>query len=93
MRAPVALAIAALGSVVAFRLLPRKSRVRLMAAMKRRMAERMERMMARLPDNAPPKLVVSILPRLHAQNEQIISLLREQNELLHAHRRIGAPGA
>jgi hypothetical protein len=36
---------------------------------------------------------VSILPRLQAQNEQIISLLREQNELLREHQRIGPPGA
>jgi hypothetical protein len=55
--------------------------------MKRRMAEHMERMMARLPENAPPRLVVSILPRLQAQNEQIIALLREQNELLREQQR------
>jgi hypothetical protein len=42
----------------------------------------MERMMANLPDNAPPKLVSSILPKLQAQNEQIIAMLREQNGLL-----------
>jgi hypothetical protein len=55
--------------------------------MKRRMAEHMERMMARLPENAPPRLVMSILPRLQAQNEQIIALLREQNELLREQQR------
>jgi hypothetical protein len=53
------------------------------------MAEHMERMMARLPENAPPRLVVSILPRLQAQNEQIIALLREQNELLRERQRNG----
>jgi hypothetical protein len=42
----------------------------------------MEQMMASLPANAPPKLVMSILPKLQAQNEQIIALLLEQNELL-----------
>jgi hypothetical protein len=42
----------------------------------------MEQMMARLPDDAPPKLVMSILPRLRAQNDQIIALLQEQNGLL-----------
>jgi hypothetical protein len=57
--------------------------------MKRRMAEHMERMMARLPENAPPRLVMSILPRLQAQNEQIIALLREQNELLRERQRNG----
>jgi hypothetical protein len=75
--------------LVAFKSLPRKSRQRLTAAMKRWMAEHMERMMARLPENAPPRLVVSILPRLQAQNEQIIALLREQNELLRERQRNG----
>ena len=46
------------------------------------MAKRMREMMMNLPDNAPPKLVISILPKLHAQNDQIIAMLREQNELL-----------
>ena len=89
MRPLVALGVAALGGVVAFRCLPRKSRRRLTAAMKHRMAKHMERMMARLPENAPPKLVVSILPRLKAQNDQIIALLREQNELLRERQRNG----
>jgi hypothetical protein len=31
---------------------------------------------------APPKLVMSILPKLRAQNDEIIALLREQNEFL-----------
>jgi hypothetical protein len=46
------------------------------------MTKHMEQMMARLPDDAPPKLVMSILPRLRAQNDQIIALLQEQNGLL-----------
>jgi hypothetical protein len=50
--------------------------------MAKRMVEHMGRMMASLPENAPPKLVMSILPKLQAQNEQIIAMLREQNELL-----------
>jgi hypothetical protein len=45
-----------------------------------------QRMMARmiegLPPDSPPKLVMSILPRLREQNDEIIALLREQNELL-----------
>jgi hypothetical protein len=42
----------------------------------------MDRMMAGLPEGAPPKLVMTILPRLQEQNDQIIAMLREQNELL-----------
>jgi hypothetical protein len=47
----------------------------------------MERMMERMPPNSPPRLVMSTLPRLQQQNDEIITLLREQNELL---RRRGA---
>jgi hypothetical protein len=46
------------------------------------MMKRMENVIAGLPENAPPKLVTSILPKLRAQNDQIITLLQEQNELL-----------
>jgi hypothetical protein len=42
----------------------------------------MERMMERMPPDSPPKLVMSILPRLREQNDEIVTLLREQNELL-----------
>lgn len=68
--------------VVAFAYLSRESRGRLGAAIGRRMIRRMERMMASLPEGAPPKLIMSVLPRLQAQNEQIIAMLKEQNELL-----------
>jgi hypothetical protein len=40
------------------------------------------RMIEGLPTDSPPKLVMSILPRLREQNDDIIALLREQNELL-----------
>jgi hypothetical protein len=42
----------------------------------------MREIITNLSDTAPPKLVMSILPKLHAQNDQIIAMLREQNELL-----------
>jgi hypothetical protein len=38
--------------------------------------------MDRMPPDSPPKLVMSILPRLREQNDEIVALLREQNELL-----------
>jgi hypothetical protein len=31
---------------------------------------------------------MSVLPRLQAQNDQIVALLREQNELLRRHLRV-----
>lgn len=39
-------------------------------------------MMANLLEDAPPKLTMPVLPRLQVQNEEIITLLREQNVLL-----------
>jgi hypothetical protein len=48
------------------------------------MIENMEHMMASLPEGSPPKLVMSILPRLQAQNDEILAMLRGQNELLRA---------
>lgn len=51
-------------------------------AMRTRMMERMCRMMEEMPDDSPPRLVMSTLPRLQEQSDQILALLREQNELL-----------
>jgi hypothetical protein len=47
--------------------------------------KRMEQMMASLPEGAPTKLVMSMLPRLQTQNDQIVAMLREQNDLLRQH--------
>jgi hypothetical protein len=47
----------------------------------------MEHMMASLPEGSPPKLIMSVLPRLRDQNDQMIAMLREQNELLREHLR------
>jgi hypothetical protein len=82
MKGLFALGAVALGAAVAYRYVPRQSRGRLGDAVGRRVMQRMERMMASLPEGAPPKLVMTVLPRLQEQNEQIIAMLREQNELL-----------
>jgi len=60
-------------------LAPRRPQRAGFAAMRRKM---MERMMDAMPENSPPKLVTTILPRLQKQNEQTLVLLNEQNELL-----------
>ncbi len=78
----------ALGGVIAFRYLPQESRGRFGEAVGRRLAKRMEHMMASLPEGAPPKLVMSVLPRLQAQNDEIIAMLRDQNELLRKQPRV-----
>ena len=82
MKPLVALGMVALGGVIVARYLSRESHGRLGDVVGRRIMKRMERMMASLPEGAPPKLVMSVLPRLQAQNDEIIAMLREQNELL-----------
>ena len=70
------------GVIAAGRLLQSERRSpdgRPVATMRQRM---MARMIEGLPPDSLPKLVMSILPRLREQNEEIIALLREQNELL-----------
>ena len=77
-------AIAVGGVVVARRLRPAEGSSPDRTTFKQRM---IARMMEGLPPDSPPKLVMSILPRLREQNEEIIALLREQNELLRPRRR------
>ncbi len=78
----IAIGVITLGGVMVFRSLSRELRPRPAAAVRRWISKQMEQMMLSLPANAPPKLVMSILPKLQEQNEQIIAMLREQNELL-----------
>lgn len=65
-------------------LVSKSRRQRLGAFVSGRMVRHMESMMASLPDTSPPKLVMTVLPRLREQNEEIIGLLQEQNALLRA---------
>jgi len=48
----------------------------------------MDRMMKALPEGSPPKVISSVLSRLQEQNEEILALIREQNELLRSTTRI-----
>jgi hypothetical protein len=79
----LALGVVAVGALIAARLaLPSEERSldrRPGPTLRQRL---MARMMEGLPPDSPPKLVMSILPRLREQNDEIIALLREQNELL-----------
>ena len=74
--------LATVAGAIAFQCLPPQLRGRLTARVRHGMTERMKKMMASLPEDAPPKLIMSVLPKLQAQNEQIIAMLREQKELL-----------
>ncbi len=82
MKKLIGLGLVALGAALAVKYVPQPSRSDIRGAVGRRILKRMEHVMASLPDDAPPKLVMSVLPRLQAQNEEIIALLRAQNELL-----------
>lgn len=93
MKRLIALGVAAVGGVIAYRYLPRNWRGRLTAAARHRMSGHMEKMMSGLSEGSPPKLVMSVLPKLQAQNERIISILQEQNELLREQRHTSEPKA
>jgi hypothetical protein len=82
MNKAIVLGVAAIGGVIIARSLSAATRHRLGSALGRRMLRHMEQMMASLPDSSPPKLVMSVLPRLREQNGQIITILQEQNALL-----------
>ncbi len=73
MKTLIALGVATVGGVIAFRCLPRESRDRLAARVGHWMTEGMEHMIASLPEGTPPKLV------LREQNE----LLREHQRTAH----------
>ncbi len=45
-------------------------------------ATMMERCMEAMPEALPPRAMMSGLGRIQEQNEEILSLLREQNEIL-----------
>lgn len=78
----IAIGAIVLGGALAFQILARDPRRQFSSAVRQRILNRMERMMASLPEGAPPKLIMSVLPRLREQNDEILRMLREQNELL-----------
>ena len=87
MRRLVPLAAVIVGGVIAARwLLASGERAQKSQPKNTMMRRMMRRMMERLPPDSPPKLIMSILPELRKQNDEIIALLREQNELLQRNR-------
>lgn len=78
----ITLGASVLGGLVGLQIFSPERRRRVAAGVRRQMRQRMEQMMASLPEESPPKLIMTVLPQLHEQNEQIIAMLREQNALL-----------
>ena len=73
------------GAIAARRLVPRERREsvsQLPTAVRERMMKRMARMMEEMPEDAPPKVLMSSLRRIQEQNEELLALMREQNALL-----------
>jgi hypothetical protein len=78
------------GGFVTSRILSRRQpapTTRFAEKMRERFQSHMGRMLESMPEDSPPRLVVSTLPRLAEQNDQILALLREQNALM---RELGA---
>jgi len=78
-RFPLFVVVAGATLIGARHFLAKRGRCPDFAAMRRKM---MDRMMEAMPEDSPPKLIKSVLPRLKEQNDQILALLEEQNELL-----------
>ncbi len=73
------------GSIVAVRLMPAERRERLSQRRERmmeQMRERMSSMIESMPEDSPPKVIMTGIRRMQEQNEELLALLREQNDLL-----------
>lgn len=76
----IALGAIVLGGAIAYQVLARKPRRQVgSAAVRERVLKWMERMMAALPESSPPRVVMSVLPRLREQNDEILRMLRERH--------------
>jgi hypothetical protein len=72
-----------LGSAAALRqLVPAERRARLLESLFQMPMSMMEQCMESLPEDSPPKTMMSGLRRIEEQNEELLALSREQEELL-----------
>ncbi len=73
----------ALGTVVAVRrLVPAERRTQLRESLAQMPATMMERCMESMPEDSPPKVMMSAMRRFEEQNDELLRLTREQNKLL-----------
>ena len=83
MRKLLLLMVAVVGAAaLTRRLLPAERRAELRERLGEMPATMMERCMDSMPEDSPPKVMVSGIRRIEEQNDELISALREQNELL-----------
>ena len=66
------------GAMAARRLLTAERR----EGLSRLPATMMERCMEHMPEDSPPKVMTSGIRRMQEQNDELLALLREQNDLL-----------
>jgi uncharacterized membrane protein YccC len=64
-----------------------EARRRLATKARERFASHMEHMLNRMPEGSPPRLIMTTLPRLAEQNDEILALLHDHDTRL---RRLGA---
>lgn len=73
----------ALGTVVAVRrLVPAERRTQLRESLAQVPATMVERCMESMPEDSPPKVMLSSMRRFEEQNDELLRLAREQNKLL-----------
>ncbi len=64
------------------RVLPAEQRVRLQENLSSVPGAMIEHCMEMMPENSPPKVMMSTMRRLEEQNDELTRLLRAQNKLL-----------
>ena len=69
-------------AVVVRRLVPSERRTQLLESLTQMPMTMMERRMESMPEDSPPKVLMSTMRRFEEQNDEFVALLREQNKLL-----------
>jgi hypothetical protein len=83
---------ALLGGAAAVGVLTRnrpEAKRRLATRARERFASHMEHMLDRMPEGSPPRLIMTTLPRLAEQNDEILALLHDHDARL---RQLGTSG-
>ncbi len=69
-------------AVAVRRLVPAERRAEFQESLAHAPGAMMERGMEMMPENSPPKVMMSSFRRFEEQNEEVVRLLRSQNRLL-----------
>ena len=69
-------------AVVVRRLVPPERRTQLRESLAHMPMTMMERCMEIMPEDSPPKVMMSAMRRFEEQNDELVGLIREQNKLL-----------